>query len=224
MKIWKSIRNYYRENGKLLVICMWCTLLLFFVMRTETKITDAMLAVITVVIVARSYKKRKIDMEQRDKQIMLGNYLEKVRYELSGSKQKSELYGNVGVEAFEAVGVLNQYYYRVFCTLRDVYNTLGCQNNSIAMDVIGKLQETVVKEYDLQKSIRTELSGLRWIILSAIPALPIVRVWVTANISELIFFYKSGQGILLKYGIWIFTLLVFMLFDRLGEIKSEKYT
>ena len=47
---------------------------------------------------------------------------------------------------------------------------------------------------------------------------------VTANISELDTFYKSEAGILLKYGVWIFTLLVFMLFDRLEEIKSENYT
>lgn len=224
MKRWKSIRNYYRENRRLVVICMWSTLLLFFVMRSETKVTDAMLCVITVVVAARSYKKQKDNKKQRDKQIMLENYIEKICYELSGSKQNFIFHGSVGVEPFEPVGILNQYYYRVFCTLRDVYNTLGCQNNSIIMDVIGNLQETVVKECDLQKNICTELSGLRWIILSAIPALPIVRAWVTANISELDSFYKGETGIILKYGIWIFTLLVFMLFDRLGEIKSEKYT
>ena len=88
----------------------------------------------------------------------------------------------------------------------------------------GKPIVEIVKEYDLKKSMHTELSGLKWIILAAIPALTLVRVWVTANISELESFYKSEQGIFLKYGIWIFTLLVFMLFDRLGEIKSEKYT
>ena len=224
MKIWKSIRNYYRENSRFIVICILSTMMLFFIMRSETKVTDAVLCVITVVIVARSYKKEKAYKELLKGQWILGNYLEKVRYELSGSVQKSELYGIMGVELLENAGVINQYYYRVFCTLKDVYGTLGCQNNSIAGDVIGNLQETVVKEYDLKKIIRTELSGLKWIILAAIPALMIVRVWVTANISELESFYKSEQGILLKYGIWIFTLLVFMLFDRLGEIKSEKYT
>ena len=224
MKIWQNIRNYYRENSRFILICMWCTVLLFWIVKSETKIADAMLCVITVVIAARSYKKEKAYKKKQNGQSMLGNYLEKVRYELSGSIQKSELCGNEGVEPFETVEILNQYYYRVFYTLRDVNNTLGFKNNSIAGDMIGNLQETVVKEYDLKKSMHTELSGLKWIILAAIPALTLVRVWVTANISELESFYKSEQGILLKYGIWIFTLLVFMLFDRLGEIKSEKYT
>lgn len=224
MKIWKSIRNYYRENSRFLLICMWCTVLLFCIMKSETKFTDAGLSVVTVVIAARSYKKQKADRKLQNGQIMLENYLEKVRYELSGSKRNLVFYGDMSVEPFEPVGILNQYYYRVFCTLRDVYNTLGCQNNSTAMDVIGNLKETIVKEYDLQKNAGGELSGLKWIILSAIPALPLVRAWVTANISELDSFYSGESGVLLKYGIWIFTLLVFMLFDRLGEIKSEKYT
>lgn len=222
MKIWKSILNYYRENSWFLLICMWCTILLFCVMKSETKFTDAGLSVVTVVIAARSYKKQKADRKLQNGQIMLENYLEKVRYELSGSKRNSGLYG--GAEAFESIGLSNQYYYRVFCTLRDVYNTLGCQNNSTAMDEIGNLQETIVKEHDLQKNAGGELSGLKWIILSAIPALPLVRAWVTANISELDSFYSGESGVILKYGIWIFALLVFILFDRLGEIKSEKYT
>ncbi len=224
MKIWKSIRNYYRENSRFLLICMWCTVLLFLVMKSETKFTDAGLSAVTVVIAARSYKKQKADSKLHNGQIMLENYLEKVRYELSGSKRNLVFYGDMSVESFEPIGILNQYYYRVFCTLRDVYNTLGCQNNSTGMDVIGHLQETIVKEHDLQKNARGELSGLKWIILSAIPVLPLVRAWVTANISELDSFYRGESGILLKYGIWILTLLVFMLFDRLGEIKSEKYT
>ena len=107
--------------------------------------------------------------------------------------------------------------------LKDMYTLLGYRDTGSFMDMIGTLQETVVKEYDTDQNVRRELAGLRWIILLAIPALPVVRAWVVANIGDMAAFYKSMGGILLKYGIWIFALLIFMLFDRLEEIKSEKY-
>lgn len=224
MKIWKSIQNHYKENSWFIAICICCTVLLFFIMKSENVFTDACLCVFTVVIVARSYKKQKNKKKLQNSQIMFENYLEKLRYELSGSRQSMGISGGMSAETFEAGGASNQYYYRVFCTLRDVYNTLGCQNDSIFTEAIGNLKETVVKEYDLQKNVRDELSGLKWIILISIPAMPVVRAWVVANISELDSFYRGKTGIILKYGIWIFALLIFMLFDRLGEIKSEKYT
>lgn len=224
MKIWKSIQNHCKENSWFIVICICCTALLFFIMKSENAFTDACLCVFTVVIVAKSYKRQKNRNKLQNSQITFENYLEKVRYELSGNRQSTGLYGGMSVEIFEAGGVFNQYYYRVFCTLRDVYNTLGCQNDSIFTDAIGNLQETIVKEYDLQQNVREELSGLKWIILISIPAMPAVRAWVVANISELDSFYQGKTGIILKYAIWIFALLIFMLFDRLGEVKSEKYT
>lgn len=223
MKIWKSILSYCRENSRFIMICVCCMVLLFLIMKSETQFTDAYLCAFTVVIAARSYKKQKNQRKQKNSQLMLENYLEKLRYELSESRQSIGGYGGISVEAFEAERTLNGYYYRLFCTLRELDYTLGCQNNSGFINAVGMLQETVIKEYDLRQNVQEELSGLKWIILISIPVLPAVRAWVVANISELDSFYKGKTGILLKYGIWIFALLIFMIFDRLEEIKSEKY-
>lgn len=216
MNSWKDILSYVRRDSAFFVICAWSTVLLFFVMKSETPCADAMLCVVTTVIVAKYYKKQKHMKNRREKLSELSDYLEKVKYEVSGGSADEIL-----CDIAEAKS--GGYYYRVFCVLKDMYITLGYRDTGSFMDMLGALQDTVVREVDINKNAHRELVGLRWIILLAIPALPIVRAWVVMNIGDMAVFYKSIGGILLKYGIWIFALLVFMFLDRLEEIKSEKY-
>ena len=216
MSLWKDILSYVKKNRLFLLICAWCTVLLFYVMKSETLFADAVLCVVTVVITAKSYKRQKSMKNRLEKLVELSDYLEKVRYEVAGGNADEVL---CNITETKNAG----YYYRFFYVLKDMYTLLGYRDTGSFMDMIGTLQETVVKEYDTDQNVRRELAGLRWIILLAIPALPVVRAWVVANIGDMAAFYKSMGGILLKYGIWIFALLIFMLFDRLEEIKSEKY-
>jgi len=216
MNSWKDILSHVRRNSTFLVICAWCTVLLFCVMKSETPCADTMLCVVTTVIVAKSYKRQKRMKNRQEKLGKLSDYLEKVRYEVSGGNAEELLCDVADVKS-------GGYYYRVFCVLKDMYTALGYSDTSSFVDMLGALQDTVVGETDMNKNTHRELAGLRWIILLAIPALPIVRAWVVANIGDMVAFYKSVGGILLKYGIWLFALLVFMFFDRLEEIKSEKY-
>ncbi len=216
MNSWKNFLNYVRRNIAFLLICVLCTVLLFFVMRSETPYTDAGLCIITTVLVAKSYKRQKHLKKRREKLNEISDYLEKVRHEIAGGHSDSILCDILDDKRVE-------YYCRVIGVLKGMYITLGYRDTSGFMDILGTLQETVAKDYDAEKNVRRELSGLRWIILFAIPTLPVVRAWVVANIGDMAAFYKSIGGILLKYGIWIFALHVFMFFERLEEMKSEKY-
>lgn len=216
MNSWKNILSYVRRNKAFLFFCAWCTVLLFCVMKSETPCADAVLCVVTACAVAKSCRRQKSIKNRREKLGEFSDYLEKVRYEVVGCNADKVL---CDITEKKSVG----YYYRVFYVLKDMYTALGYRDIGSFMDMLGTLQETVVKEYDMGKNVHRELVGLRWIILLAIPALPVVRAWVVANIGDIAVFYKSVGGILLRYGIWIFALLVFMLFDRLEEIKSEKY-
>ena len=216
MNSWKDILNNLRRNSTFLAVCAWCAVALFCVMKSETPCADAMLCIVTVVVAAKSYKRRGRRAERQKNLDRLLDYLEKVRYEVSG--------GNVDELLCDAADTKSAgYYHRIFDVLRDMYTALGYRDAGSFTDMLGALQDAVVSEADMNKNTCREIAGLRWIILLAIPALPIVRAWVVANISDAAGFYISAGGILLKYGIWIFALLVFMLFDRLEEIKSEKY-
>ncbi|MBE5948380.1 MAG: hypothetical protein E7261_05045 [Lachnospiraceae bacterium] len=216
MNLWKDILSYVRRNSTFLAICASCTVLLFCVMKAETPCADAILCVITACVVAKTCIRQKSMKNRLEKLVELSDYLEKVRFEVAGGNADEIL---CDITDTKSVG----YYYSVFCVLKDMYIALGYRDTGSFMDMIGALQEAVIKEYDTGKNVRRELAGLRWIILLAIPALPAVRAWVVANIGDMAVFYKSIGGILLKYGIWIFVLLVFMFFDRLEEIKLEKY-
>lgn len=223
MKRWKNIRNYFKDNCKLIILCMICVAVLFLIMQSESPCTDAVYSLITVVIVARSYDKGKRNKEKFKQDTKLVDYLENIRYEVLGNKSNILFSGCLGIENRNTMELTNSYYYRVFCGLYESYTALGSDNVGKVSDLFYGLQKSMVKELDFKQKLKQELSGLHWIILAAIPAISLVRRWVTANMNDALLYYTSSIGNLLKYGMWGFTLIIFLAFERLGEIKSEEY-
>jgi len=223
MKIWKNIMGYIDENACFCMGCVLWTVVLFLVMKSEFVITDTCFSIVTVMIVGRAYRKNKRNKELLNNYVELSDYLEKVRYELLGSDNKLVMAECFNLWLFESEELSKQYYYRVFGSLYEVYCVLGGESNNDIASALGELQGSVISECDLKRQVCRELSGLKWIILSAIPAMSLVRAWVVANMSEMEAYYRAPTGILVRYGIWTFALLVFMLFCRLEEIKSEDF-
>ena len=223
MRIWKNIMGCISENACFYVGCVLCAAVLFLVMKSELALTDACFSVVTVILAGRAYRRNKSAKVRLGECLELSDYLEKVRYELVGNNNGLVMEKCFNPEFFEKKELSKQYYYRVFYSFYEAYGTLGGDSNNDITDALGSLQGTIINECDLKQQVSRELSGLKWIILSAIPAMPLVRAWVVANMSEMEAYYRATEGILVRYGIWTFSLLVFMLFGRLEEIKSEDY-
>lgn len=219
MKIWKNIRKFLDGRFGFYAVYTVFALILFLFMKSEYIYTDAFFCIITAAVVARSHKRHKENMNLLKQYVLLENYIETVRYELLENKSRIFMTEYLGMELSLETEMSKHYYYRVFNCFIEVYDALGNENINDVTDTLSAFSSGIVREHDIRIKLSKELSGLRFIILSAVFSMPLTKRWVTANMSSMELYYESIMGNIVRYGIWCFALIIYMLVDRLEEIK-----